>query len=1514
MGAEGDSTGLLRISLNVAVDGPESYDLVVEADNGTRVADLVTALAERTGLPAGADPGLLRTMSTVGGVPGELAVGYLPQDALLAQCSLVEGTALALHDRGKRPAPTIALDTDRADDDLFLIDERGTHRGRVTRLPAGTEVTIGSAPGGGSHVLVDDRNVPGTALIVTNVNGDFAQCVVKEDKGLYLAGSPARQAEPALLPGSTITFRRGGTPVSQSRGSHLPDETDYVGFTLTTAAGLHERSPIGRVRFDVTARPADPAYDVMSEQSGTVPAQPREPEHQPYPYEQAVLPAAMLIVLYLVTHSYLTLFAAPAIFLAPTISHGRQRKQAAKRYAADRAEWRRRLETSLEELTQLAGMEEENLQRESPATEVWALRAYRRLAGLWSRSTERTDYLKVSLGWGELPSRYEVRLADGLDHEDPEFRELVEVEGRRRDRERLRPQLFDVPFPVSLRDQQLGLVGPQAAVNDVAIDVLVQVVCAHPPGSVAIAALLPASQYARRRYEWLKWLPHTRSGSTILPAQRLLAGRKSCNAFLLGVRDALLQQPRQPGTVATNALLVVHESAEVDLALLGEVCRLAEGAIRVLWLGTSPDTAPDLVTALARLDLVDEEVHGVLLSGDPVMVNVPFTAVRFAADPAITARALASLYDPSTSGASAGVPQSAPLSAVTPVEHVEPAALPRASLGRSLPVRLGVGEAGMFELDLVRDGPHVLIGGTTGSGKSELLQTMVCGLAGGYGPGEVSLFLVDFKGGATFAPFSGLPHVVGYVSDLGPRDVDRSLAFLRAELRRREVAFQEADNAKEYADYLQYCLDNGRRAVLPRLVVAFDEFATLVQEFGDRTISAVIDIAQRGRSWGVHLVLATQQPSRDVVVPKVRANVTARIALRTLASEESETIIDRPEAARIPRSIPGRALARLEGSTLLEFQTAHSGAPYVPRSADEALVLTDFGIDFSDVADVRPGSVPGRGESQLQRLVRAVRESGATPPAGAVVMPPALQDTPVRLIPTPSGLPDGEPRRPDRSPGQGRETALVDVLAVGLRDLPDRQRQDELRVDLAAGPLAVFGPNQSGRSGALAMLAEAFVGHVRGAAVPSVICFDSAERLGTALRYRFSDAVVVPIARSDHVTRCIDQLWWVMRSRMGRESGEFGIDADAPPADRVPVLVLIDGFDTLARSFASSAYVGWAGKLVELLTLGRRYGIHAGLASRDVRDLDNAIATVISQQVHLQAHDEEAGTAREDRLPGFGLDGQGNLVQLYAPHWAADGVLAADTPRLPLNTAMAAFLKPDGWRHAPSTAMSATVPGGSVLSLGVDEIQREPLLVNLSESHLLVVGPSKSGRTTMLRDAVAKLHEATGRRVAVLAAQKPEQWADAAGAHLISASDFLAAPEPARAAYFQTLGLCETADGRLLLVIDDAFALESPPGGAELGLTLADLFRRSQLQLMAASSAGFLGGMVGAALKGGGTTVYLRPVAIGSDVDDGYRVRGAPLRHRPGAVYVKGDAIVQTDEGQHLIHLGRPAESPAGRV
>ncbi len=378
------------------------------------------------------------------------------------------------------------------------------------------------------------------------------------------------------------------------------------------------------------------------------------------------------------------------------------------------------------------------------------------------------------------------------------------------------------------------------------------------------------------------------------------------------------------------------------------------------------------------------------------------------------AERLADLIDPDDTGGGDGLPTMVALTTLLPNaigEDGAPAAIAAGWLAagddpapRAL---LGMATDGTIEVDLVRDGPHALIAGTTGSGKSELLRSLIVSLALGSGPQHLTFVLVDYKGGATFDSLADLPHVVGTVTDLDHRLADRALRSLDAELRRRESVLRE-QGAGDISS-----LRRARPDVhMPRLVVIVDEFAALAAEQPD-FLHALVGIAQRGRSLGLHLILATQRP-QGIVSDDIRANTNLRIALRMHDPADALDVVGTVAAAALPRHRPGRAVLRLGPDEHVTFQSA--------SSADD-----------------------------VDELVAACRAA-----VGELTMDPP--DRPW-LPPLPDTLRAGD----------------VEAGAVGVIDDPDHQRTVALRWERSSGNLLVAGASGSGTSTALAAAAWAAV-------------------------------------------------------------------------------------------------------------------------------------------------------------------------------------------------------------------------------------------------------------------------------------------------------------------------------------------------------------------------------------------------------------------------------------------------------
>jgi S-DNA-T family DNA segregation ATPase FtsK/SpoIIIE len=549
-------------------------------------------------------------------------------------------------------------------------------------------------------------------------------------------------------------------------------------------------------------------------------------------------------------------------------------------------------------------------------------------------------------------------------------------------------------------------------------------------------------------------------------------------------------------------------------------------------------------------------------------------------------------------------------------------------------VPVGVTVDGPFTIDLADDGPHLLVAGTTGAGKSELLRTLVASLAVHNRPEHLSLVLIDYKGGAAFRECHALPHVAGVVTDLDDHLADRALTSLTAELTRRERLFAEAG----VTDFLSYQSSSAsQRAPVPRLVVVIDEFRALAEEL-PQLIDGMVRVAALGRSLGVHLVLATQRPA-GVVTAEIKANVNLRIALRVRDRMDSDDVIEAPDAAGLDGTVPGRGYARCGGAPLVRFQAAYAGGR--SRAADPRGIRARR-VDWDRPATPwpHPATDPGR-VTDLGAVVAAVCEAAATVDAQPAPAP-WLAALPPRF--TADSLPRG---------------ATAFAIPIGLADEPAAQRQRPLEVDLAApGHWGLVGAPGSGRSTALmtvsctaASMLDATRLHLYAVSGGSLarlsrlphcgahVGWDDLarlDRLVTRLTTEVADRRQ-RLAASRHATIAD---WW----RAG--------DAETPPA----LLVVVDDWDVLAQRTDDVTH----GTLVERLLAVLREGAGAGLTGVVAGDrglLVGRAAPVLALRVLLRLTDRTdailAGVAPTAiprvQPPGRGVLLDGTEVQLALP-------------------------------------------------------------------------------------------------------------------------------------------------------------------------------------------------------------------------------------------------------------------------
>ncbi len=507
--------------------------------------------------------------------------------------------------------------------------------------------------------------------------------------------------------------------------------------------------------------------------------------------------------------------------------------------------------------------------------------------------------------------------------------------------------------------------------------------------------------------------------------------------------------------------------------------------------------------------------------------------------------------------------------------------------GESTSVFIGAGADGNFYVDIARDGPHALVAGTTGSGKSELLQTLVASLAVANRPDALTFVLVDYKGGAAFGSCAALPHTVGLVTDLDGSLVERALVSLSAELKRREALLAQAGVAN---------IDGYRRAghSLARLVIVVDEFASLSEELPD-FVGGLVGIAQRGRSLGVHLVLATQRPE-GVVSADIRANTNLRICLAVTRDSESRDVIDAPDAARISRTTPGRGYARTGHGELHAFQAGRVGGQAEQDAAGTLDVRHSPFLTLGDPPLARATTNDGDAKTDLDLVVDACREAAVRIEV-EIPTSPWLPPLPEVVA---ADLSDCQPLR----------------AVFGVRDVPARQAREPYVIDLRdTGHLVIAGSPRSGRTTGLLTLAS-LLAHSTSTADLHMYGIDCAGGALASLAALPQCGAVVAAHETDRARRLVSILTAEIAARQTIVAAAgFGSIEEQRTCGESPlphVAVFIDGWEAFAATFDSVD--GVVDGMLTLLRDGAGVGIHlvvtserAGLVGRLASSVDHRL-------------------------------------------------------------------------------------------------------------------------------------------------------------------------------------------------------------------------------------------------------------------------------------------------------------------
>jgi DNA segregation ATPase FtsK/SpoIIIE, S-DNA-T family len=995
---------------------------------------------------------------------------------------------------------------------------------------------------------------------------------------------------------------------------------------------------------------------------------------------------------------------------------------------------------------------------------------------MWERRAEDEDFLEARIGVGtQLPGiRLTTPRTKPVEDLEPlsalALRRFVEAWGT----------ADELPVAVQLRSySRLLLHGDDAAARTLVRALLAQLAVFHSPAELRIAVCTAPRHLAH--WEWAKWLPHCQHPSDTDaggPARMVV---EDLNALddLLG-KDEMEERPGfEAGSVPAadeSAWLVV-----VDGPTIPDTSRLAGKGYRnltVLGLGEALAWVHNPLSL--RLEVEPSEVT--LVEADSAgkdrrsPVGEPDSLSRVRARS--LARRLAGYrvggQGETDLGPMLGEVQLTSLLNIPDATDFEPSDYQRGPVSNNrLRVPIGVDESGnIIELDIKESaqggmGPHGMLVGATGSGKSELLRTLVLSMAASHSSESLNMVLVDFKGGATFLGLEDLPHVCAVITNLADdlSLVDRMQDSLHGELVRRQELLREKGHPS-LLEYERARADGAPLDPLPALFLIVDEFSELLSAKQD-FINLFVMVCRLGRSLGVHLLLATQR-LEEGRIHSLEGHLSYRIGLRMFSSSESRGVLGVTDAYELPLP-PGHGFLRTDTSTMVRFKGAYVSGK-VRLSSGQVRVasgrvlreIVPFTHSYLPVPEqtleqereqAEADELAAQEQIGAQTLleVMAGQLAGSGPPAHQVWLPP-LHDPP-----TLDGLLDGLRVTPERGLTAGEGGTLR--VPLGIVDKPFEQRWDLLMADVsgAGGHVGVVGGPQSGKSTMLRSL-------ILGLALthsPQEVQFYCMDFSGGALGSLADLPHVGSVAGRtdvDRVGRTLAEVLTLMAMRE-RVFAARGVDTmvayrrmrstgevtDDPFGD---LFVVVDGWHTVRSEFEHLEPL-----FQEITARGLGYGVHLVVGTSRWAELRPWLRDAMGTRFELRLGDpidSAIGSriaANVPTIPGRGLTGDGKHFLSVLPR--VDGSHRSDD--VAEGTAAAVQQVRAAWQGpgSPPVRMLPGVlevtelpePQGSDepasnlrVPLGMAERDLQPIWHDFGQSpHLMIFGDGESGKTNLLR-------------------------------------------------------------------------------------------------------------------------------------------------------------------------------------
>jgi DNA segregation ATPase FtsK/SpoIIIE, S-DNA-T family len=1045
----------------------------------------------------------------------------------------------------------------------------------------------------------------------------------------------------------------------------------------------------------------------------------------------------------------------------------KKRKVLRKKNRVNIKSYKKLLQQLREQLQQYADEQRRAALLANPTPESLGVRIKERTR-LWERRPDDPDFLAVRVGTSRVPLSMQLT-APKVSRNNPvseDVQALVHDFS----------EIEDVPCTISLfKIKSLGITGVRQEVAALMRAMLCQIAIAHSPEDVRILGIFPLSQ--QQDWSWLNDLPHTEVLRGCKLPRMTAIGEDEANQMLSFLLEVLsLRASRQAEITSADAgvgpaesvalphiIVIVHDYVDVRKhPALTNAFKLGEQlGVSIIYLVAQEQSIPGECRGVVRLSEDGRLYYAATGALGETLLDVKCDLIDLPTIQNI-ARSLGNIQVKDAWSSDDDLPTNVRFLDLVELPYADQLnaekwwQLPRYGMLR---VPIGMGLNGPLWLDLNESvhGPHGIIAGTTGSGKSELLQSIIVGLAITHHPYLVNFVLVDFKGGAAFKPFEKIPHTVGMVTDLSGKLTERALVSLKSELRRREHMLSQVD-VKKIAEYIAMRDQNPTMEPLPHLFIIIDEFAELAKEH-PIFMEGLVSVVQKGRSLGVHLILATQKPTGSVNA-NIWSNLKFRICLRVASLQDSRDMLGRSEAALLPGTIPGRAYFQIGSETFDLFQSARISLP--------ARVLNE-NADTKNAQDVTDMQVlMGMLEPYQDTLGQKLFKPWPAP------LPHSISLEEVRKQ---SGLSAAILHKESEYPLCGWLNC-----PVGLIDLPVEQRQVPWFIDMPhmGGHIIVAGSSGSGKSIFLRTLIMSLaLSHT-----PSQLHFYLVDYGGQALRVFEKLPHVGGVfneSDDDYIRRLLHKLNGTIEERkqffMSNQIDDFLAyqrrHLEKPSLAELPAVVLvIDRFTDFKQAYDKEMDL-----LLAIVRYGRTYGVYLVLSSDRPVTLSMQLMSQIEIRIGLrmvELNDSLIFLGKNDAAhidPAMAGRGYKRGKTLEEIHIALPFESEEDDEQTQLLddwvTKLAQTMKVEKAHKAPPirllpeyvraeyflmdaiSSMSMQQRTESVLQppleltirLGIEDFSLSSISVELNKDtpHMFVIGGPGSGRTTVLQTMLLML-------------------------------------------------------------------------------------------------------------------------------------------------------------------------------